>query len=325
MIVTLARDADPARVQAALVAAGLWVERLADDDGRVSFATLPHSATVDRRALLAIDGVAAVAAPASAHPRIDAQGPVVRVGDVAVGGGAPVLMAGPCSVESERHVLEAAARLAPLGVRFLRGGAYKPRTSPYAFQGVGAPGLEWLRRAADAHGLKVVTELLAPEDAEPVAAHADLVQIGSRHMHATPLLRAAGRTGRPVLLKRGMAATIEEWLCAAETCLLAGASGVILCERGIRGFDPETRNVLDLGAVALLAHARRLPVVVDPSHAAGRRDLIPALGRAAIAAGAAGLLVETHDDPGRALSDGPQALSHETLAALAAELRRSHA
>jgi 3-deoxy-7-phosphoheptulonate synthase len=239
-----------------------------------------------------------------------------------VGGGAsPVLMAGPCSVESEAQIEGIARTLAPLGVRLLRGGAYKPRSSPYAFQGHGEVALGWLRRAASAHGMGVVTEAMSPEDVPMVAEMADLIQVGSRNMQNYALLRSIGRSSRPVLLKRGMVATIEEWLLAGEYCLYHGAKAVIFCERGVRGFDPATRNLLDLGAVALLAAVHRQPVVVDPSHAAGRRDLVIPMARAALAAGASGVLVEVHPDPGAALSDGPQAVAPEALAALAHDLQ----
>jgi 3-deoxy-7-phosphoheptulonate synthase len=254
----------------------------------------------------------------SDHPLVDARrGHAVNVGSIAIGpGAAPVLMAGPCAVENERQIREIAAAVAAAGGQMLRGSAYKPRTSPYAFQGYGAPALTWLRQAADACGLAVVTEVLAAEDAARVAEIADLVQIGSRNMQNFSLLRAVGKQKKPVLLKRGIAATIEEWLLAAEYCLAEGAPGVIFCERGVRAFDPTTRNLLDLGAVAQLSIAWRLPVVVDPSHAAGRRDLIVALGHAGWAAGAHGVLVETHGDPAAALSDGPQALPLQQLAQL---------
>jgi 3-deoxy-7-phosphoheptulonate synthase len=301
VVVSVRPGHDAAVVQAELVARGLWVERL-EAGGRVQFVVEPHSQAISREALLGIAGVEAAFAGKPAHPRMDAQaGRAVVVAGVAVGGGAaPVVMAA------------AAARLAAAGVQLLRGGAFKPRTSPYAFQGHGERALGWLRAAADAHGLAVVTEVMSAEAGPLVAAHADLLQIGSRNMQNYALLAAVARLGRPVLLKRGMSATVEEWLLAGEYLLVGGAPAVILCERGVRSFDPSTRNVLDLGAVALLAHVHRLPVVVDPSHAVGRRDLVPALARAALAAGAAGLLVETHDDAGHALSDGPQALTtHE--------------
>ena len=322
MLVSLTSGADPGRVSRELVRRGLWVKRLESDAG-VHFVVSAHSARVEHAELRAIDGVAAVAVAGSAHPLVDAQGGNVQVGSRTIGRGSPPsILAGPCSVESQAQIEGVAARVAAAGATMLRGGAYKPRTSPYAFQGHGLPALEWMRDAARAHDLGVVTEVLAVDDVEAVAEHADLLQIGSRNMHNHGLLRAAAATGKPMLLKRGMAATVEEWLCAGEVCLLHGASGVIFCERGIRGFDPSTRNVLDLGAVALLAHALDLPVIVDPSHATGRRDLIPALARAAIGAGAHGLLLETHDDPGHALSDGPQALVPDEFDDLVGSLTR---
>ncbi len=322
MIVTLEPDADAPSVQRELVAHGLWVTRF-DGPGRAQFLVEPHSATLPDAALLAIAGVAAVARPAPAHPRVDAHTERVRVGDVEIGRGAPAaVIAGPCSVESEAGIHAIAARLGALGVRLLRGGAFKPRTSPYAFQGHGELALGWLRDAADAHGMAVVTEVLSAEHAPVVARHADLLQIGSRNMQSFALLRAVAAEGKPVLLKRGMAATVEEWLLAAEHCLVSGAPAVILCERGIRGFDASTRNLLDLGAVALLGGVYGLPVIVDPSHAVGRRDLVPALSRAALAAGAAGVMIETHDDPGCALSDGPQALPPAEFATLVESLGR---
>lgn len=317
MIVTLQPGADADAVRRALVARGQWVTP-ARSAGLASapivhFVVAPGSLPVDPAELGRIDGVAGVAAAVSAHPRVDAQGPVVDVRGLKVGAGRPVFLCGPCAVESEDQIHAAAARLGAMGVEFLRGGAYKPRTSPYAFQGHGGDALRWMRRAADANGMRVVTEALGESDVGLVAEHADLVQVGSRNMQNYALLKVVGRTGRPVLLKRAMSATVEEWLLAGEYLLTHGASGVIFCERGVRGLDPETRNLLDLGAVALLAHAHGLPVVVDPSHAVGRRDLVLPLARASLAAGAAGVMIETHDDPGAALSDGPQALLPEQL------------
>jgi 3-deoxy-7-phosphoheptulonate synthase len=223
-------------------------------------------------------------------------------------------------VESREQALEVAEQVAAAGAGFLRGGAFKPRTSPYAFAGHGEAALGWLKEAAERFGLGVVTEAVTEADVKVVAERADVLQVGSRSMHSPGLLRAAGRAGRPVLLKRGMSATVEEWLLAAERLLLEGAPGVILCERGVRSFDPTTRNVLDLGAVALLAGVRGLPVIVDPSHAAGRRDLVLPLARAALAAGAAGVLVEVHPRPGEAASDGPQAVRPEELFGLLADV-----
>lgn len=321
MIITLTKDADPGPVQRELVRRGLWIRRL-EGNGAVQFLIEPRSSRVGREQLMAIDGVASVTAEVPMHPRIDAQGDAVDVAGVPTGAdAAPVFMVGPCSVESEEQIHAIARRLAPLGAQFLRGGAFKTRTSPYDFQGHGEDALGWLRSAADETGLRVVTEVLSPEDAGRVARHADLVQIGSRNMQNSALLRAASAEAKPILLKRGMASTVDEWLLAGEYCLVHGASAVVFCERGIRGFDPSTRNLLDLGSVALLSQVHRLPVIVDPSHGAGRRDLLPALSRAALAAGACGLMLETHDDPGSALSDGPQALPPEELETLLDSLR----
>ena len=324
MIVSLKEGADPAAVLRELCARGLWVSQVerAASGGAVHYVIAPHSAATTAAELASIEGISCVTTAKSPFPRVTAQGPSVDVAGVRIASRAPrpVLMCGPCSVESEESVLAAAARLAPLGVAFLRGGAYKPRTSPYAFQGHGEPALRWMRRAADAHGMKVVTEALGEADVERVAEHADLVQVGSRNMHNYALLKAIGRTGRPALLKRGMAATIDEWLQAGEYLLAGGAAAVVFCERGIRGFDDATRNLLDVGAVALLAHVHRVPVIVDPSHGAGRRDLVLPLGRAALAAGAAGLMIEAHDDPPRALSDGPQAVPLAEIGAVVRDL-----
>jgi 3-deoxy-7-phosphoheptulonate synthase len=321
MIITLTDGVDPIDVRAALTDLGLWVHEFTGERGTTQFLVRPYSGQVDRAVLLSVAGVADVSQPPSPHPLVDAQPPTVGVGRVRIGGDAgPVLMAGPCSVESEDQIHTVARRLAEIGATFLRGGAFKPRTSPYDFQGVGGEALGWLREAADAHGLQVVTEAMSESTMAEVAEVADLIQIGSRNMHSTPLLQAAGRTGRPVLVKRGMAATVDEWLAAGEYCLDAGAPVVVFCERGIRSFDDRTRNLLDLASVALLRHVYGHPVIVDPSHALGRRDLVLPLGRAAIAAGAAGLLVEVHPNPGAALSDGPQAVSFELAAELAASL-----
>jgi 3-deoxy-7-phosphoheptulonate synthase len=321
VIVTLRADAEPAEVQRELARRGLWFRRLEAED-HVQFYVEPGSARVEVNALREIAGVASIASEAPRHPRIDAHPSAVDVAGVTVGGdAAPVLMAGPCSVESEAQIHDMAGRLAGAGVAFLRGGAFKTRTSPYSFQGHGEPALGWLREAADAAGLRVVTELLSPEQAPLLARHADLIQIGSRNMQNSTLLAAAAAERKPILLKRGMASTIDEWLLAAESCLLNGAPGVLLCERGIRSFDASTRNVLDLGAVALLARVHGLPVIVDPSHATGRRDLLWPLSEAALAVGAAGVMVETHPDPGEALSDAAQALPLDAFLGLAERIR----
>jgi 3-deoxy-7-phosphoheptulonate synthase len=249
---------------------------------------------------------------------------IIRVGDVRIGGSEPVIIAGPCSVESPERILEAARAARDAGAHLLRGGAFKPRTSPYSFQGLGLAGLDALASAGVAVGLPVVSEVMEPDLVEAVAERADILQVGSRNMQNFPLLRAVGRARRPVLLKRGFAATLDEWLLAAEYVLLEGNPDVILCERGVRGFDPHTRNVLDLASVPLLAQLTHLPVVVDPSHATGRRDLVVPLGVAAIAAGADGLMVEMHPDPASSISDGAQTIDPAELRVLVDRVRRMH-
>ena len=239
---------------------------------------------------------------------------VVRVGDVEIGGADPVLIAGPCSVESRDQILRTAEAVAEAGGRLLRGGCFKPRTSPYSFQGLGAEGLDLLAEAGERFDLPVITEVLAPGDVAAVAARADVLQIGARNMQNFPLLKAVGRAERPVMLKRGMMATIEEWLSAAEYIVGHGNPNVFLCERGIRTFESATRYTLDLSSVPVVKERTHLPVVVDPSHAAGERRWVPALVRAALGAGAHGVMVEAHPTPDEALSDGPQSLSLDRLA-----------
>jgi len=248
------------------------------------------------------------------------QGTRVRLASgVVVGGPAFVVMAGPCAVESAAQIAAAAKVVSAAGCPVLRGGAFKPRTSPYSFQGLGAQGVRLLLDAAGEQGLGVVTEVLEPADL-PAFDGVALLQVGARNMQNFPLLKALGRLRRPVLLKRGLAATVDEWLLAAEYLLAGGNDQVILCERGVRGFEPSTRNMLDLSAVVIAKQRTHLPVVVDPSHASGRRDLVIPLSLAAAAAGADGLLVEVHPRPSEALSDGEQALLPEDLATLMARL-----
>jgi 3-deoxy-7-phosphoheptulonate synthase len=238
----------------------------------------------------------------------------VEVGGVTIGGREAVVIAGPCSVESREQLFETARAVKLAGASMLRGGAYKPRTSPYDFQGLGLDALRLLREAGRETELPVVTEVMSETDVELVAEHADMLQVGARNMQNFALLRLLARTQRPVLLKRGPSATIKEWLLAAEYLLAGGNPDVVLCERGIKTFESETRNTLDLAAVAYVREVSHLPVVVDPSHATGRRDLVPAAARAAIAVGADGLMVEVHPCPERALSDGPQSLDLEGFA-----------
>jgi 3-deoxy-7-phosphoheptulonate synthase len=250
---------------------------------------------------------------------------IVWAGDVAIGGGEFVTMAGPCSVETERQIMETAEHAAKCGARILRGGAFKPRSSPYAFQGLGLDGLKLLAQARTATGLAVVTEVMAAADAAQVAEYADILQIGSRSMENTSLLEAAARSGRPLLLKRGMVATIADFLNAAQVVLENGNPQVILCERGIRTFETAMRNTFDAATIALLKQISHLPVIADPSHASGCHELVPALARIAVAAGADGLLVEVHPHPDKAWSDGEQSLDFaefdEMMASLEPYLR----
>ena len=246
---------------------------------------------------------------------------LVRVGDVVIGGRRIVVIAGPCAVENREQALAIARRVQQDGAALFRGGVFKPRTSPYAFQGLGEEGLRILAEVRETIGIAVVTELTSPLMADRVGANTDIVQIGSRNMQNFELLKCAAHLRKPVLLKRGFAATIDEWLLSAEYLLLEGNDQVILCERGIRTFETSTRNTLDLSAVPLLKRITHLPVIVDPSHATGIRDLVIPMSRAAIAAGADGLMVEVHTDPEQALSDGMQCLYPDQLRSLMQDLR----
>ncbi|MFZ0032194.1 MAG: 3-deoxy-7-phosphoheptulonate synthase [Candidatus Cybelea sp.] len=242
---------------------------------------------------------------------------VVRLrGGATFGGDEVAICAGPCGVESSEQLEEAARAVAAAGANVLRGGAYKPRTSPYSFQGLGEKALQMLRAAGDRHGLAVVTEVMDPRDVEKVARYADMLQIGARNMQNFALLREVGATRMPVLLKRGLSATVQEWLLAAEYVLLGGNESVVLCERGVRSFDVATRNLLDISVVPLLEEMTHLPVIVDPSHAMGIARLVPPIAMASLAAGAHGLLIEVHPDPANALSDGAQSLDCAQFAEL---------
>lgn len=245
---------------------------------------------------------------------------VVRAGGVAIGGSKFVTMAGPCSVETERQLMETAEFVARAGASVLRGGAFKPRTSPYAFQGLGLEGLKLLAKARVATGLAIVTEVMTAADAAMVAEYADILQIGSRSMENYALLEAAARTGRPILLKRGMVASVADLMRSAQCVISYGNPNVILCERGIRTFETATRNTFDVAAIVVLEEIARLPVIADPSHAAGIRQLVPGLARSAVAAGADGLIVEVHPHPDEAWSDGEQSLTFEEFAGMMSDL-----
>jgi 3-deoxy-7-phosphoheptulonate synthase len=246
---------------------------------------------------------------------------IVTIGGVPVGGPEVIVMAGPCSVESAEQILTVARQVRASGAKALRGGAFKPRSSPYAFQGYGEEGLRWMRAAADATGLAMISEIMDVRFLEMMLRYVDCFQVGARNMQNFDLLKDLGKTDRPVLLKRGPAATIEEWLLSAEYILAGGNSQVILCERGIRTFEVATRNTLDLSAIPVIEKLSHLPVVVDPSHGTGRRDKVIPMARAAVAAGADGLIVEVHNDPEKALSDGAQSLYPEQFDRLMGELR----
>ena len=246
---------------------------------------------------------------------------IVSVGDVRIGGDEVVVMSGPCSAETEEQVMATAAAVKRAGAKILRGGAFKPRSSPYSFQGLGEPGLQMLRRAADVHGLALVSEVMDAAQIELVGRYSDVYQVGARNMQNYTLLRELGHTRKPVLLKRGIAATIEEWLLSAEYILAGGNKDVILCERGIRTFETFTRNTLDLSAIPIVKELSHLPIFVDPSHGMGRRDKVAPMARAAVAAGADGLIIEVHNDPDHALSDGAQSMFPTQFDRLMAELR----
>jgi 3-deoxy-7-phosphoheptulonate synthase len=248
-------------------------------------------------------------------------GTVVKLGGLEIGASAVVVMAGPCSVENEDQIERAAEAVAHAGVKIMRGGAFKPRTSPYSFQGLGEEGLRILRKAADRHELFVVSEVMDQTQIDLVASYADILQVGARNMQNYNLLREMGKQRKPVLLKRGISATIEELLLSAEYILAGGNYDVILCERGIRTFESATRNTMDISAIPVVKKLSHLPILADPSHGTGRRDHVAPLARAAVAAGADGLLIEMHPNPERALSDGAQSLKPEQLEELMAQLR----
>jgi 3-deoxy-7-phosphoheptulonate synthase len=280
---------------------------------RTAVGLIGNDGAVDAGRLLGLNGVLEVIPVTHPYKQVSrewrTENTVVTLANgTRVGGSDVVVMAGPCAVESEAQILDIAHQLREMGATVLRGGAFKPRTSPYAFQGLGVRGLELLAKAREETGLAIVTEALDPEGADLVAQHADIIQIGARNMQNYPLLRRAGRTGKPVLLKRGLSATIDELLLAAEYILAEDNDDVILCERGIRSFDTHTRNLLDLAAIPVVKSLSHLPIVADPSHGTGLRAKVIPMARAAIAAGADGLIVEVHPDPPLAMSDGAQSL-----------------
>lgn len=256
-----------------------------------------------------VENVVAIAQPFKLVSRqVRPQRSIVRVGNVAIGGDEVVVIAGPCSVESREQLISTAKAVKSAGASLLRGGAYKPRTSPYDFQGLGEEALRILREASEETGMPVVTEVMGTEDVELICEYADMLQVGARNMQNFSLLRKLATVRKPILLKRGPSATVKEWLLAAEYLLSGGNHDVVLCERGIKTFETETRNTIDLAAIALARDLSHLPVIADPSHGTGKQSLIAAVSRAAVAVGADGLIIEVHPCPERALSDGPQSL-----------------
>jgi 3-deoxy-7-phosphoheptulonate synthase len=247
---------------------------------------------------------------------------VIKIGDVILGSSDIVTIAGPCAVESEKQIMTIAKAVKDAGAKILRGGAFKPRTSPYSFQGMGEEGLKLLRKAGDEFGLAVITEVMDPNRIDLIYQYTDIFQLGSRNMQNFPLLRELGKVDKPVMIKRGMSATIDEWLMAAEYILASGNENVMVCERGIRTFETSTRNTFDLSAIPVIHQRSHLPVIADPSHATGIRDKVIPMARAAVAAGTDGLMVEVHHDPSSAMSDGPQSLLPEQFKELMSQVRK---
>jgi 3-deoxy-7-phosphoheptulonate synthase len=328
MLVVMKNDATEAQVEAVIQQIQKMGFRGVPMPGaqRTAVCIIGNKGPVEASLLLAMDGVKE-AIPVTkpyklvgreAHP----ESTVITVGDVKIGGGEPVIMAGPCAVESEEQALTIANIVKKHGARIFRGGAYKPRTSPYSFQGLGKEGLKILDKVRKETGLFIITEATDSENLPTVEKFADIVQIGARNMQNYSLLKLAGQISKPVMLKRGFAATIDEWLMAAEYIMSEGNHKVILCERGIRTFADNTRNTLDLSAIPSIKEASHLPIFVDPSHAAGRRNYVVPLSRGAIAVGADGLIVEVHHDPAHALSDGVQSLYPQQFEQLMQEIKR---
>lgn len=328
MVIVMESGASEAQIQKVietLVEVGYDVHRSTGVNHTVLGAVGTPRQGVDPRALELIPGVREVVKISEPYKLVGrqfkAEDSVVDIAGVPVGGTEVIVMAGPCSVESHQRVANIARLVRAAGARGLRGGAFKPRTSPYAFQGHGEEALKWMREAADESGMAVISEVMDTRAIQMMLRYVDCLQVGARNMQNFDLLKELGRTRRPVLLKRGLSATIEEWLLSAEYVLAGGNTQVILCERGIRTFENATRNTLDLSAIPVVKQRSHLPILVDPSHGTGRRDKVLPMARAAVAAGADGLLIEVHDDPDHALSDGAQSLYPDQFERLMGELR----
>src|SRR5688572_10670163 len=318
MLVVMSHSATPAQVQRVVdvIEEMGYTAKPMPGAQRTAIGLVGNDGKVDGSRLEGLEGVLQVLHVTQPYKQVSrewrAEPTIVELANgTRIGGNEVVLMAGPCAVESERQIIGIAHRLRAAGATVLRGGAFKPRTSPYSFQGLGKEGLELLSRARAETGLAIVTEALEPELVDLVVEHADIVQIGARNMQNYPVLRRAGRSGKPVLIKRGLAGTIKELLLSAEYILAKGNPNVILCERGVRGFDEQTRNLLDLTAIPVVHSLSHLPIIADPSHGTGVRSKVTPMARAAVAAGADGLIIEVHPDPDRAQSDGAQSLTPE--------------
>ncbi len=326
MVVVMEERASEAQIEkvvASLVEAGMDVHRSTGVNRTVLGVVGAHK--VDAALIEIMDGVHEVVRITEpyklASRTFRPEGTVVVIDDVRIGGDEVIVMAGPCSAESEEQVHAAAAAVKKAGAKVLRGGAFKPRSSPYSFQGLGEEGLRMLREAADQQNMKLVSEVMDVSQIDLVGRYADIYQVGARNMQNFTLLRELGRTRKPVLLKRGIAATIEEWLLSAEYILAGGNNDVILCERGIRTFESYTRNTLDISAIPVIKKLSHLPIITDPSHATGRRDKVAPMARASVAAGADGIIVEVHCNPDKALSDGAQSMFPAQFDRVMAELR----
>ena len=327
MLIVMDKDATPAQIKAVVAkieALGYAAQPMPGGE-RTAIGILRNPGPVDPALFLDMPGVVQ-AIPVSRPYKLVSremkrEDTVISLPGVELGRDRFVVMAGPCAVESETQALTIARAVKAAGARIFRGGAFKPRTSPYSYQGLGEKGLKILRKVREETGLLIITEAVDPCSLELVAKYTDIIQIGARNMQNFTLLRLAGQAAKPVLLKRGMSATLEEWLMAAEYILSEGNPQVILCERGIRAIGEHARNLLDLATIPVVHKESHLPIIVDPSHAAGRRDLVPPLARAAVAAGCDGLLIEVHHEPDKAMSDGAQSLYPQQFAALMEELQ----
>lgn len=314
MLIVMSKQATPEQTEAVVaeIERRGYVARPIPGGERITIGILHNKGPVDASPFLCMSGVSDTIPVTKPYKLVSREckpeNTIVQVGDIAIGDGNLVIMAGPCAIESELQALTIAKHVKAAGAHIFRGGAFKPRTSPYSFQGLGKEGLEILAKVRETTGMPVVTEVMDEDTFDLVESYTDIIQIGTRNMQNFSLLKRAGRASKPVLLKRGMAATIEEWLMAAEYILEGGNSQVILCERGVRTFADHSRNTLDLSSIPVVQKQSHLPIIVDPSHAAGRRDQVIPLSRAAVAAEAHGLMVEVHHEPEKAMSDGAQSL-----------------